>query len=141
LFGSYRKGQADDPEIYVAAITAVLSEYPPDVVAYVTDPRTGLQQRSKWLPDVPEVREACEDAMAPRYRAQREAQARAEREAEATRQARIAAEPKPTLAEMEAKIGRPIQPRPLVEIGPEPHDGKHAKRVVADLAKRRASSL
>src|SRR5688572_25506822 len=60
LLGSYRTGQASDPAFYAAAIAAVLSDYPEDVVRYVTDPRTGVQNRIKFLPDVFEVREACE---------------------------------------------------------------------------------
>ncbi len=30
------------------------------MVEYVTDPRTGLPAKLKWLPTVAEVREACE---------------------------------------------------------------------------------
>jgi subtilisin family serine protease len=61
LFGCYRKGDANDPEIYTAAIAATLAEYEQEVVDYVTDPRTGLPSKLKWLPTVAEVREACED--------------------------------------------------------------------------------
>jgi hypothetical protein len=60
LFGCYRKGDANDPEIYTAAIAATLADYPAEVVEYVTDPRTGLPSKLKWLPTVAEVREACE---------------------------------------------------------------------------------
>lgn len=60
LFGCYRKAEANDPEVLTAAIAAILSEYPADVVEFVTDPRTGLPSTSKWLPSVFEVREACE---------------------------------------------------------------------------------
>lgn len=63
LFGCYRKAEANDPEVLTAAIAAVLSEYPYDVVEYVTDPRTGLPSTSKWLPSVFEVREACEQRL------------------------------------------------------------------------------
>lgn len=61
LFGCYRKGDANDPEIYTMAIAATLAEYQKEVIEYVTDPRTGLPARLKWLPTVAEVREACED--------------------------------------------------------------------------------
>jgi hypothetical protein len=59
MFGCYRKGDANDPDIYCAAVAAVLSRYSPAVVVYVTDPRTGLPGVVKWLPAVAEVKEAC----------------------------------------------------------------------------------
>lgn len=62
LFGSYRKGDANDPDTYVAAITAVLSEYPPDVVKRVTDPRLGIARKSKFMPNLCELSEACDAA-------------------------------------------------------------------------------
>lgn len=61
MFGCYRKGDANDPETYTLAIAAVLAEYTPDVVRQVTDPRSGLPSRLKWLPSVSEVKEACDD--------------------------------------------------------------------------------
>lgn len=61
MFGCYRKSEASDPEIYAAATAAVLSEYSHEVVDYVTDPRTGLPSRLKWLPSIFEIREACND--------------------------------------------------------------------------------
>jgi hypothetical protein len=62
LFGSYRKGDANDPDTYVAAVAAVLAGYPEDVVAFVTDPRTGVQRKfPKWMPNSGEVAEFCEE--------------------------------------------------------------------------------
>jgi hypothetical protein len=61
MFGCYRKGEANDPETYTMAIAATLAEYPSEVMQHVTDPRTGLPAKCKWLPSVAEVREACED--------------------------------------------------------------------------------
>jgi hypothetical protein len=60
LFGLYRKGDANDPATYVAGITAVLSEYEPEVIRYVTDPREGIARQSKWMPSIAELSEACE---------------------------------------------------------------------------------
>ena len=60
MFGCYRKDDAHDPDTYAAAISAVLAEYPEGVVRYVTDPRTGLPRKMKFLPSVAEVSEACE---------------------------------------------------------------------------------
>ncbi len=65
MFGCFRKGDANDPEIYVAAIAAVLSEYPESVIDFVTDPRTGLPRSCKFLPQVAEVSDACDAQMAP----------------------------------------------------------------------------
>ena len=58
LAGCYRRDDAADPSVYAAALIAVLSEYPIDVVEHVTDPRTGLPRTLKWLPSVAEVVEA-----------------------------------------------------------------------------------
>jgi hypothetical protein len=43
------------------AVAATLAEYPKEVVQHVTDPRSGLPAKLKFLPSVAEVREACED--------------------------------------------------------------------------------
>jgi hypothetical protein len=59
MFGCYRRGDANDPDIYAAAVAAVLSRYPLEIVEYITDPRTGLPGNNTWLPSVAEVKEAC----------------------------------------------------------------------------------
>jgi hypothetical protein len=59
LLGCYRIGDANDPEIYTAAVMAVLAEHPEDIMRAVVDPRAGLPARSQWLPTVKEVRDAC----------------------------------------------------------------------------------
>lgn len=64
MFGCYRKAEASDPDIYAAATAAVLNEYPQEIIDFITDPRTGLPSRLKWLPSVFEVREACDTHMA-----------------------------------------------------------------------------
>lgn len=60
LLGCYRMGDASDPEIYTAAVIAVLSNYPVDTISYVCNPVTGLPGSLKWLPTVAEIKEACE---------------------------------------------------------------------------------
>jgi hypothetical protein len=60
LFGCYRKGDANDPEIYAAAIAATLSDFTREVVDYAVDPRTGIASKVKFLPTVAEVREFCQ---------------------------------------------------------------------------------
>jgi len=44
----------------MVSLGAVLEQFPDEVVTYVTDPRTGIQRRSKWPPTLSEVIEACE---------------------------------------------------------------------------------
>jgi hypothetical protein len=72
LLGCYRKGDAHDPDTYVAAITATLARYPEDVIKAVTHPETGLPTQKDFLPTVREVYLACEAIMQPR----RDAEAR-----------------------------------------------------------------
>ena len=65
LIGSYRRGEAEDREIFVGSIAAVLASYPEAVARRVTDPRTGVASRIGWLPNVAEVTAACEREMQP----------------------------------------------------------------------------
>ncbi len=60
ILGSYRADQANDPDIYVTAITHLLSRYPIDVGAQLTDPKDGVAGKYKWLPTVSEVKEEAE---------------------------------------------------------------------------------
>jgi hypothetical protein len=63
LFGSYRRGDANDPDTYVAAIAAVLSLYEPDLIREVTDPRTGIQTTDRFqtfMPNAGELKRYCE---------------------------------------------------------------------------------
>lgn len=58
----------------------MLARYPTEIVIAVTDPVRGLASTNKWLPSIAEVREACEQAMAPRYAEQRRQNERAHTE-------------------------------------------------------------
>lgn len=40
-------------------MTAILAEYSPEVIFHVTDPRTGIARKVKWLPSIPEIDAAC----------------------------------------------------------------------------------
>src|SRR5262245_36528057 len=60
LFSAYRADQYADPETFMASLGAVLEGFPDEVIIYVTDPRTGIQRRSKWPPTISEVITACE---------------------------------------------------------------------------------
>lgn len=107
LFGCYRKGDAADPEIYTAAIAAVLSRYPAEVVVTVTDPRTGLPSRCQWLPTVKEVRDACEAEMEPVRAAERREWIERQQEHRREEDRQLAADRarRPTLDELRAKYG------------------------------------
>jgi len=127
LLACFRKGDAENPEIYVGAVASVLSCYPEPIAYRVTDPRTGLAGRSQWLPTVAEVRAACEAEMAPT----RAAEARLRRQAESDavlagpEAARVsAARWKDVSDRLGAKSGRPtINPKSeewLREYGRQP---------------------
>lgn len=63
MLGCYRKGDANDPDTYVAAIAAVLAMYEPDLIREATDPRMGIQSTEKFaafMPNSGEVKAFCE---------------------------------------------------------------------------------
>ena len=53
LFAGYRRGDANDPDGYVASIAAVLSMYEPELIRRVTDPRTGISTTEKFMSFMP----------------------------------------------------------------------------------------
>jgi hypothetical protein len=69
LFGFYRRGDANDPELYVAGIAAVLTAYPEEVVRHVVRPGGELACR-EFMPGQGHVKDACEAAMEPRRKAE-----------------------------------------------------------------------
>lgn len=62
LLGSYRVGDAHDPEVYIAQVVRVLEQYPVEVMREVS---AKLPEESKWLPTIAEVKSACERCWAP----------------------------------------------------------------------------
>ena len=66
LLACFRTGDANDPETYVAAVTATLARYPEDVIRDVTMPGTGLTIQGNFMPTVREVYLVCEEIMRPR---------------------------------------------------------------------------
>jgi hypothetical protein len=60
LLGCYRTGEANDPDVYIAAVVRVLSGYPIEVVHHVIDPLTGIPSKIEWLPKLSEIKQACE---------------------------------------------------------------------------------
>jgi len=74
LFGCYRRGDANDPETYVAAITRVLASCDADLIREVTDPLTGIQTTEKYMvfmPNAGELKVYCDGVAARRERLQR----------------------------------------------------------------------
>lgn len=45
----------------MASLGMVLEGYPTEVIMYVTDPKTGIQRKSKWPPTISEIVEACDE--------------------------------------------------------------------------------
>jgi hypothetical protein len=62
MFGCFRKTEANDPEIFLAAAVTILAEYPRSIIDYVTDPRTGIPSEQIFPPNPYEIREACKRA-------------------------------------------------------------------------------
>jgi hypothetical protein len=114
LLGCYRTGDANDPETYVAAITAILARYPEEVITSVTHPASGLPSKSGWLPTIKEASDACNSAVEPII----QNQARLKRIAEQLEmREREDRGEKPTLEELKAKYGEnwgltPREPKP-----------------------------
>jgi hypothetical protein len=64
LFGCYRRGDANDPDQYVASIAAVLTLYDPEIIRDVTDPRTGIsttEKFSSFMPNSGELKIFCDE--------------------------------------------------------------------------------
>src|SRR5262245_18979265 len=74
LFGGYRRGDANDPDTYVASIAAVLAMYDPEIIAQVTDPRTGISTHERFrtfMPNSGELKAYCDEQQAIRDRHRR----------------------------------------------------------------------
>jgi hypothetical protein len=102
LLGCYRTGDANDPQTYVAAITAVLARFPREVITAITHPVTGLPSKKDWLPTVKEVFSACHEAYAPIL--ENEARLKRIKEQVEMREREERGE-RPTMAQLKAKYG------------------------------------
>lgn len=74
LFGCYRRGDANDPDTYVAAISAVLARYEPVLIREVTDPNSGIQTTEKYMsfmPNAGELKVYCDGVAARKDRLQK----------------------------------------------------------------------
>lgn len=78
MYACYRREDAADAATMLDAAAVVLANYPDEVMETVTHPVTGIPGRLKWPPNIAEIREACEIALAP-IKARREREAAAER--------------------------------------------------------------
>src|SRR4051812_43103860 len=71
LYSAYRIDQYADPEGFMASLGLVFSQYPDDVVEFVTDPRTGVQRGKTFPPSIAEVVSACDTRLADKARLRR----------------------------------------------------------------------
>ena len=101
LFGSYRTGDANDANTYVAAIAATLARFPAGVITAVTHP-SGLATKYSWLPSVKEVFDTCQETVEPIK--QNEARLKRIAEQMEMRERQDRGE-KPTLEQLKAKYG------------------------------------
>jgi len=60
ILGCYRAAEVSDPDVYTTAIMALLTRYPADIGARLSDPKNGIAGWIKWLPTVSEIREECD---------------------------------------------------------------------------------
>jgi hypothetical protein len=117
------------------AVAAVLSEYPIEIIDFVTDPRTGLPSSQNYAATVKEVREACDARYQPVLDAARRERMLQQQMDERQRFLDELNAPKPTIAEMKAKYGenwgltpreeRKTNYRPLTEEELRQHYRKH----------------
>lgn len=105
LFGCYRKGDANDPETYTAAIAAVLAMFPEAVILRATDPRVGLPSLCDFLPTPKEVKDFCEKEMAP-VRAAEAREARIAKQFADREEAEIDRSDRPTYEELIERCAR-----------------------------------
>lgn len=104
MFGCFRRDDAADPEIFLDAAIAILTDYPNDVIMAVTDPRTGIPGRQKWPPQPCEVKDACEAIEAPRRR-EREREERIARQLAERETADADRDRRPSYDDLKAKHG------------------------------------
>jgi hypothetical protein len=61
IAGCYRRDEAQNPEMFAAALAIILGDYPAEVVDYVADPRTGvITEFPMGLPNVGQIQSFCD---------------------------------------------------------------------------------
>jgi len=59
----YPRNEVQNPIEYASGMSSVMGEYPSGVVDIVSDPRTGIVRRQKFIPRIAEIAEACDKEM------------------------------------------------------------------------------
>ena len=77
MLSCYRASEASDPDVFIAEAASVMCGYPEDVVQRVS---YGMPSKSKWLPSIAEIREACDAENASNVSARRRESERAHTE-------------------------------------------------------------
>lgn len=64
LYSAYRTDQYADPEGFMASLGLVFSQYPDDVIEYISGPLTGVQRGKIFPPSIAEIVAACDARLA-----------------------------------------------------------------------------
>jgi hypothetical protein len=64
IFGSYRRSDTDDPEIYYQAFKRLLGAYPLEIAIAVADPLTGIAGEQTFLPSPAELKASLDRRLA-----------------------------------------------------------------------------
>jgi len=73
IFSAYRRDDFADSEGFANQLGTLLNAYSDSVIAAVTSPISGIQTRSKFPPQLAEIKEACEQEAAYEHRQQKRA--------------------------------------------------------------------
>jgi hypothetical protein len=142
MFSGFRSLRQEGEDIIATAeITCiVLRDFPAWAIEQaclrIARHESGIEEidsSPKWAPSDVLVYDAVKAVVVPYRKALDSAQSLLSAPVEQPEDAR------PTRAEVEAKLGRPITDRKVVEAvePPQKYDGKHAQRIAADLAARK----
>ena len=63
LYGSFRRDDASDPDVFLQGVAAIFRNYPTDVLNQVCDPFSGLPSKSTFPPSFREIKDACEEIL------------------------------------------------------------------------------
>ena len=61
LYGSYRRDDASDPDVFLQGVAAIFRHYSMDVLNQVCDPFSGLPSKNTFPPSFREIVEACDE--------------------------------------------------------------------------------
>lgn len=110
------------------AVAAILSEYPIEIIDFVTDPRTGLPSSQNFPATVKEVRDACDARYRPALDAARREQQIENQMAERARFEAGRALPKPTYEDLIQRCmdaGLPMRPEQTPRISADAVKAKY----------------